>query len=166
MSRQIGNSSWQSVGRRNPLGIPAGWLPAAASRPKTASSAHDVDILPPVQEALKRQMASTRHRGTHVFRNSAGGSHEVNNLRKRIWYPTLTKSALRKRTLYQTRHTFATLMLSTGENPNWVAAMMGHSTVQTLFRHYNRFIPNPTRGDGSAFMAQLATMEAAHDSIV
>ena len=113
-------------------------------------------MLPPVEAALKRQKARSRLQGTYVFSNSAGGPHEVNNLRKRTWYPTLTKAGLRKRTLYQTRHTFATLMLSTGENPNWVAAMMGHSTVQTLFRHYNRFIPNLTRKDGSAFMAQLA----------
>ncbi|MCZ6534115.1 MAG: tyrosine-type recombinase/integrase, partial [SAR324 cluster bacterium] len=51
---------------------------------------------------------------------------------------------MRLRTLYQTRHTFATLMLSSGENPNWVAAIMGHSTSATLFKHYNKFIPNLT----------------------
>ena len=41
---------------------------------------------------------------------------DIGNLRKRIWYPTLDVAKLKKRTMYQTRHTFATLMLSAGEN--------------------------------------------------
>jgi len=39
-----------------------------------------------------------------------------------------------KVSMYQTRHTFATLMLSAGENPNWVAKIMGHASVEMLFK--------------------------------
>ena len=55
--------------------------------------------------------------------------------------------------MYQTRHTFATLMLSSGENPNWVAQMMGHTSTEMLFKRYAKFIPNLTRSDGSAFLS-------------
>ena len=55
--------------------------------------------------------------------------------------------------MYQTRHTFATLMLSSGENPNWVAQMMGHASAEMLFKRYAKFIPNLTRSDGSAFLS-------------
>ena len=125
------------------------------SGPKTLSSIRDIDMLPPVEVALKKQKANSMLRGSYVFCNKAGGPLEVNNLRKRVWYRALRKAGLRQRTMYQTRHTFATLMLSSGENPNWVAAMLGHSSPSTLFKHYNRFIPNLTRQDGSAFMAMF-----------
>ncbi len=46
--------------------------------------------------------------------------------------------------MYQARHTFATLMLSAGENPNWIARMMGHTSVEMLFKKYNGYIPNIT----------------------
>jgi integrase len=55
--------------------------------------------------------------------------------------------------MYQIRHTFGTLMLSSGENPNWVAQMMGHASTEMLFKRYAKFIPNLTRSDGSAFLS-------------
>ena len=57
--------------------------------------------------------------------------------------------------MYQTRHTFATLMLGTGEAPAWIAAQLGQS-LETFFRRYARFIPNLTRQDGSAASRWLA----------
>jgi integrase len=39
---------------------------------------------------------------------------------------------------------------------HWVAEMLGHSTVEMVFRRYARFIPNLTRKDGSAGTKWLA----------
>ena len=49
----------------------------------------------------------------------------MNALRDRYWYPTLTTAGLSRRTMYQTRHTFASNALAAGEAPSWVAAMLG-----------------------------------------
>ena len=49
------------------------------------------------------------------------------------------------------RHTFATLHIAAGENISWVSKMLGHSSVEITLKKYNRFIPNLTRNDGSAF---------------
>lgn len=76
---------------------------------------------------------------------------------KRIWYPLLRHLGLRKRRPYQTRHTAATLWLAAGENPEWIARQMGHTTTEMLFRVYSRYVPNLTRRDGSAFERLLIT---------
>ncbi|XOV90817.1 MAG: hypothetical protein ACFHX7_12635 [Pseudomonadota bacterium] len=49
----------------------------------------------------------------------------------------------------------ATLWLAAGENPEWIARQMGHSTTEMLFRIYSRYVPNVTRQDGSAFESLL-----------
>jgi len=66
-------------------------------------------------------------------------------------YPLLRYLELDKRRPYQTRHTAATLMLASGENPEWVARVLGHANTDMLFRVYSRFVPNLTRQDGRAF---------------
>jgi len=79
----------------------------------------------------------------------------VNNLRNRVWKPALSKAGLRLRTTYQTRHTFASLMLSYGEDPLWVARMLGHTSTEMLYRHYGKFIRNRMRRDAVKFLKGL-----------
>jgi integrase len=43
-------------------------------------------------------------------------------------------------------------MLATGENPDWIAGQLGHTSTQMLFQRYTKFIPNVTRRDGTAFL--------------
>lgn len=77
--------------------------------------------------------------------------------------PAALKAAylgLDKRRPYQTRHTTATLMLASGENPEWIARLMGHANTQMLFTVYSRFVPNLTRQDGLAFTG-LVSKKAA-----
>ena len=147
--------------------IRAGRYRGVESAPKTAGSVRDVDCLPPVLEALraqKAQQAAVRLKAgqgaaepgqDYVFTGPEGGLLNVNNLRDHAWYGTLKKAALRRRTMYQTRHTFASNALAAGEAPSWVAAQLGHTTPEMLFTVYARFIPNRTRRDGSALLARM-----------
>ena len=58
---------------------------------------------------------------------------------------------LRKKPSWRRRlRTAATLWLAAGENPEWIARQMGHTTTEMLFRVYSRYVPNLTRRDGSA----------------
>jgi integrase len=131
--------------------------------PKTMSSCRDVDLLDPLLEVLCRHRQASRGDPGHVFANRHGNPLEVNNLRNRVWYPTLIKAGLRKRTMYQTRHTFASLMLSHGEDPLWVARMLGHTGLDMIFKHYGKFIRNRSRKDGGRFLEGLREAEAAPD---
>lgn len=40
------------------------------------------------------------------------------------------------------RHTYASMMLSAGEQPTWVSQQMGHSNLAMIFQNYGRWIPD------------------------
>ncbi|QTN42152.1 Arm DNA-binding domain-containing protein [Marinobacter salsuginis] len=117
---------------------------------KTDGSYRHVEMSQLVFDALKDQQKATGT-STFVFCNREGNPLNHNNVTQRIWYPLLRHLGLRKRRPYQTRHTAATLWLAAGENPEWIARQMGHTTTEMLFRVYSRYVPNLTRRDGSAF---------------
>ncbi|HKC06304.1 MAG TPA: site-specific integrase [Methylomirabilota bacterium] len=165
---------WGDVdGSRGIVRIRAGRYRGKEGPPKTASSVRDIDLLPPVVDALKAQKAQQAAerlkagRGApepgqdYVFTGPEGGLLNVNALRDRIWYPTLTKAALRRRIMYQTRHTFASNALAAGDAPSWVAATLGHASPEMLFSVYARYIPNRTRRDGSALLRRITEQKDA-----
>ena len=119
---------------------------------KTFSSYRDIDILDPLYEVLRQHRATSPQEDVHVFKNKRGNPLEVNNLRNRVWYKALAKAGLRRRTMYQTRHSFASLMLSHGEDPLWVARMLGHTGPDMIYKHYGKFIRNRVRKDGTRFL--------------
>ena len=148
--------------------IRAGRYRGVEGTPKTAGSVRDVDMLPPVVEALRAQRAQQaaqrlrQGQGAlepgkdHVFTGRTGGFLNPTYMRDKIWYKTLERAQLRRRTVYQTRHSFASNALAAGESPSWVAAQLGHATAEMLFKVYARFIPNRTRRDGSALLVRMA----------
>jgi integrase len=123
---------------------------------KTDGSQREIEMSQPVYEAFQQQWQVTGGQYAYVFVNGAGHPLEYNNVSRRIWHPLLRFLQLPRRKAYQTRHTAATLWLASGENPEWIARQMGHSTTEMLFRTYSRYVPNLTRRDGSAFERLLA----------
>lgn len=123
---------------------------------KTDGAQREVDMSAPVREALMRMAAISRGKSKFVFCNSEGEPIDLNNFTKRVWYPLLRHLGLPLRRPYQMRHTAATLWLAAGENPEWVARQLGHTSTEMLFKTYSRFIPNLTRRDGSAMNNMLA----------
>ena len=124
---------------------------------KTDGSQREIPMLGPVYDALMDQYHATKRLSPYVFCNTQGRPLEHNNVTKRVWYPLLEHLGLKKRRPYQTRHTTATLLLASGENPEWVASVLGHSSTEMLFKVYSRYVPNLTRMDGSAFNNLLDT---------
>jgi len=118
---------------------------------KTPGSTRDVDLRPQVVRALKEQQAATRLKSDWIFCNVIGGPLDRDNLMNRVWYPALKRAGVHERKPYQTRHTFATLALSAGEEIGWVAEQMGHKNTKMVIEHYYKHIKNNTRQDGSAF---------------
>ena len=66
----------------------------------------------------------------------------------------------------QTRHTFATISLSEGENIGWVQHMLGHSSLQMIFTKYYAWMPKETRNDGSAMMRAYESVRRGREVVV
>jgi len=133
-------------------------------RPKTKGSIRDIKMLPPVVEALRDQRKATMGKSNYVFLNFDGRPLLPNSVSYRIWKPALKKAGLKPRSLYQTRHTFATLMLDGGELPGWVQKMMGHESLKMILERYYSYIKNYQRDDGSAFMDNVYNPSLKQDN--
>jgi integrase len=124
---------------------------------KTDGSQRDIQMNQIVYEALQRQYKATGQLSEYVFCNREGNPLDNENFNDRVWAPLLRHLGLKHRRPYQMRHTAATLWLASGEQPQWIAGQLGHTSTEMLFRVYSRFVPNLTRQDGSAIDRLLAT---------
>jgi integrase len=132
---------------------------------KNDGSQRDIQMSQVVYDALREQEKATRKTSAFVFCNNLGKPLDHKNVTNRVWYPLLRHLGIEKRRPYQCRHTAATLWLAAGENPEWIARQMGHTTTEMLFRVYSRFVPNLTRQDGSAFERLLMQNGAVTQSV-
>ncbi|MDD5759092.1 MAG: DUF3596 domain-containing protein [Desulfobulbaceae bacterium] len=148
---EIDGLQWQHVDfERRKINIRQALAGGELIYTKNDGSFREIDMSMPVFEALQEQKAATSMY-QFVFCTRGGTPLNHNNVTNRVWLPLLRNLGLRRRRPYQTRHTAATLWLGAGENPEWIARQMGHTTTEMLFRVYSRFVPNLTRQDGSAF---------------
>jgi integrase len=132
---------------------------------KTDGSQRDIQMSQAVFDALKVQEGATRSLSQFVFCNGLGKPMDHKNVTNRVWYPLLRHLGIAPRRPYQCRHTCATLWLAAGESPQWIAAQLGHTTTEMLFRVYARYVPNLTRKDGSAFERLLLQSGAVPSAI-
>ncbi|ANS87406.1 Putative lambdoid prophage Rac integrase [Vibrio scophthalmi] len=123
---------------------------------KTDGSYRVIQLTDRVVEALEKQRLGADKALKYVFTNALNRHLNYAVVARSVWYPTLKKAGLKRRNPYQTRHTFATLLLAAGESPEWIANQMGHTTTSMLFRVYSRYVPNLMRKDGSAFARFLS----------
>ena len=73
------------------------------------------------------------------------------NTIRRTWKNVLSTFDISPRPLYATRHTFASLAVASGEDPLWIAKVMGHNRPDQLFLHYSSFLEG-VKNDGEKFL--------------
>lgn len=130
-----------------------------AEEPKTAAGKREIKLLSPALAALKQQKAHTYLKGQEIFQNPRTGERWLGDqpIRKTMWTPALKRAGVRYRNPYQTRHTFASMMLMADEPVMWVAAQMGHKDWAFTARTYSRFIPSDAPDAGSKAVGQWST---------
>lgn len=132
-----------------------------AERTKTTSGRRTVKLLKPALDALQSQKEFTRLLDGHVFHNPRTNEHWAGDgpIRKTLWSPALRRAKVRYRRPYQTRHTYASMMLSSGEHPMWVAQQMGHKDWGMIRRIYGRWMPDAAPDAGSKAVEKFSSQD-------
>lgn len=120
-------------------------------RAKNRYSRRTIRLIPIMRNALKEQKRIHDKAGGEFFFCSINGSMvDTSHLRQRVWVPALKRAGLDYREMKQTRHSFATNALSCGENPLWIARVLGHRDTDMIIKVYGKYIEefNGTR-DGN-----------------
>ncbi|GAA7073413.1 site-specific integrase [Helicobacter pylori] len=105
--------------------------------PKNKPSVREVDLLEPVGKILKELQESEPANKKFVFISMPKRS----TMFQRAFRALLRALNLKDRKLYTTRHTFASLMLSQGEEAMWVSKTLGHKDLNTTYKTYSHYIP-------------------------
>lgn len=117
--------------------------------PKTEGSDRTVEMSEPLRAALhehrSRAVVVTLDADELIFPGRAGKPIDLANFRHRNWPRILRRAGLAKRHVKHCRHTFAALALQAGESPQWVAAQLGHTSVQMVFQVYGKWMRPPAR---------------------
>ncbi|WRC95794.1 site-specific integrase [Helicobacter pylori] len=108
--------------------------------PKNKPSIREVDLLEPVEKILKELKESEPNK-KFVFISMPKRS----TMFQRAFRALLKALSLKERKLYTTRHTFASLMLSQGEEAMWVSKTLGHKDLNTTYKTYSHYIPKQAK---------------------
>ena len=107
---------------------------------KTASGTRKIELMPQAIDALRNQRLAASSAFPEVFFNPRKNAPFLDDefIRESLWYPAMKRAKLQLRNPYQTRHTFASWMLSAGIDPFWVSNQMGHKSLQMTLKRYAR----------------------------
>ncbi|PUD46570.1 site-specific integrase [Helicobacter pylori] len=112
-------------------------LSGAITSPKNKPSIREIDLLEPVEKILKELKATEPANKKMIFLSIPKRTQEFQKAFKAL----LKALNLKDRKLYTTRHTFASLMLSMGEESMWLSKTLGHKDLNTTYKTYSHYIP-------------------------
>ena len=103
--------------------------------PKTRGSIRNIDLSPMVIKALAEWKLKSGGQGL-VFPSEAGTPLGCFNVVRRHFVPALKKAGLPVIRFHDLRHTYASLLLSQGENIKYVQNQLGHSSPTVTLNVY------------------------------
>lgn len=106
---------------------------------KTDSSNRIIDMLPQCEYYLKEQFKFSSSY-EFVFLSSTNKPYRNSSSLYYVWKNLINSLNFDYRSFYQTRHTFASNMLSNGENALWVSQMLGHKSLDITLSKYSKYI--------------------------
>ena len=118
-------------------------------------------------QPLKEQKKFLENTETEYFFCTQNGQRvDLSHLRRDVWVPSLKKANLSIREIKQTRHSFATNALSYGENPLWIAKVMGHRNADMIIRVYGKFIEDAKgTADGESLTKAYQAIKSSEDEL-
>ena len=107
---------------------------------KTKAGVRTIPLLLAARQALQAQLAAVEAAQGRVFLNPRTEGEWTDQSLLRLWQRTCKRVKARYRNPYQMRHTFASHLLSQGENPAYIAKLLGHESTEMVIRHYGRWV--------------------------
>ena len=112
-----------------------------AGDPKTFASDRTVHLSPTAIYALDCQKIHTKRAGKEIFHNPHTDQAWDSSKKIAKQFKTVCKNAgVTYRKPYQTRHTYASMQLTEGENLAFISAQLGHTDVSFTLRTYASYI--------------------------
>ncbi len=126
--------------------------------PKTNAGKREVKLLAPAMQALIEQKQYTYLKNHEIFQNPRTGERWTGDqaIRKTVWASALKLAKVRYRRPYQTRHTYASMMLTAGESIAWLSQQMGHSDWGMLRKIYAKYIHDAIPDAGNKAVEMFA----------
>lgn len=106
---------------------------------KTQSSVRYVDILPILEIELK-ELQKKSGNYDYVFISAFKKPYYSHNVLTKRFKELVKKIDIKEREMYNLRHTFASSMITQGENILWVSRMLGHKNVDITLKTYAKYI--------------------------
>jgi integrase len=106
---------------------------------KTESSVRYVDIIPVLQDELKNLYKETGN-NKYLLLSSFNKPFYSHDIIAKRFKELLMDINIKERKLYNLRHTFASMMISQGQNILWVSRMLGHKDISITLKVYTKFI--------------------------
>lgn len=106
----------------------------------------NVAVLDPEEHATIEAERDAIMMTAAVFSDGTGGLLDLDNLRRRFWYPLLTAAKLKCYRLHDLRHTYASRLLSRGANVKFIQQQLGHSSLKMTLDTYSHLLPGDHEG--------------------
>ncbi len=137
--------------------------------PKSAAGRRSVAIPAVVADGLSDHLGRFAEPGPDglVFPAPDGGFLRLENFRKRVWLPAVTKAGLSPLRIHDLRHTCASLAIAAGADVKVLQRMLGHASAALTLDRYGHLLPGQAESVASRLdqMARAATPTATTPAI-
>jgi len=142
---ELAGLNWDDLGGElTEMQVRRAVVEGAEKTTKTKAGLRKVPLLPAARQAVAAQRALTGLKGERVFLNPRTGEDWTDQALLRVWQRVNKQAKTRYRNPYQLRHTFASHLLSQGQNPAYIAKLLGHKTTEMVMRNYGRWVEQGT----------------------
>ena len=108
---------------------------------KTNSSIRDIEMIYQARKFFETQRIETGLKNSYVFLQTNGKTHHgSNDMYYKQFKNALKRLDIEDRSLHNTRHTFASIMLNNSIEPLWVSATLGHKNLDVTLKVYTHYI--------------------------
>jgi integrase len=123
-------------------------------KPKTRTSYRRLTLPTFLLKELKVwRLACPNSQYDLVFPNLDGQPMSHANLLQRGFYPALKRAGIRRIRFHDLRHTFASLMISNGEDIVRISRLMGHANASFTLNVYSHLVPREHDASGDRLAA-------------